>query len=221
MPRWLCIRSSQSVSHAVQSAPHKNSVLTPWHFSVLLLKLLPYYVSCHTSLLSPNSVRLWFSDSFLHLEFYLGRSTWQWALFLQLHCSASLLRAGFRVSHPLASSHHDSIFCIIQPSRWATLSWFKPSPHFPLKFSRKASQDLLLNFRDELPMAYIILPLECLPGILNWKPHLDPISHLPTHRSIPSSKWLLTPEIRETFLGLSFPSPHTKACLVNSASKTQ
>ena len=46
---------------------------------------------------------------------------------------------------------------------------------------------------------------------LKWKTTFGP--YLPSsHPSISSS--LLTPEMLETFLGLSFPSPHTRACLI-------
>lgn len=74
MPGWLCTRNSRFGLNTAQSMPHENSVLTSWHFSVLLLKYLPYSVSCYTSL-SPNS-------EYACCDFLVSFCIWSFALTL-------------------------------------------------------------------------------------------------------------------------------------------
>ena len=122
-----------------------------------------------------------------------------------------LLLVGFRSAHPLSSSHHDSIFGIIQASRWASLSLFRTPRHFPLKLLKQRQP------RSPSKLWGWLVNGLCNTGTwmssrhLKWKTTFGP--YLPSsHPSISSS--LLTPEMLETFLGLSFPSPHTRACLI-------
>ena len=55
-----------------------------------------------------------------------------WVLLVQTILLCLLFQARFWPSHPLSSSYHDSIFYIMQPSGWATPSWFRLSPHLQL-----------------------------------------------------------------------------------------
>ena len=96
-----------------------------------------------------------------------------------------LLLVAFRSSHPLSSRHHDSVFGIIQTSRWASPSLLGPHGISPLSSSSKGSQDPLLSSGDDLSIAFVRLALECLLGISNGKPHLGPVSHLPTRLPVP------------------------------------